>query len=184
MNNDENASGSATQTPPSDFEPPSLRPPPITVYKARRPRKGFGWKRAILWTFGAVLAIAIGVAGVTAWFVYDKLEKVTNLTANPDLQKVSHHLDLPIAGKPVTVLLLGYDHRSWEKTTQSRSDTMILMRLDPKKHSLTVLSMPRDMRVAIPGHGFEQAERRLQLRRRRSRARDRAADARTSRSTT
>ncbi|MDX6525292.1 MAG: polyisoprenyl-teichoic acid--peptidoglycan teichoic acid transferase [Gaiellales bacterium] len=153
MNNDENASGSATQTPPSDFEPPSLRPPPITVYKARRPRKGFGWKRAILWTFGAVLAIAIGVAGVTAWFVYSKLEKVTNLTSRPDLQAAAHHLDLPIAGKPVTVLLLGYDHRSWEKTTQSRSDTMILMRLDPQRHSLTVLSMPRDMLVSIPGHG-------------------------------
>jgi polyisoprenyl-teichoic acid--peptidoglycan teichoic acid transferase len=153
LNNDENASGSATQTPPSDFEPPSLRPPPITVYKARRPSRGFGWKRAFLWTFGAILAIAIGVAGVTAWFVYDRLEKVTTLTHDPDLQKVSKHLDLPIAGKPVTVLLLGYDHRSWEKTTKSRSDTMILMRLDPKKHSLTVLSMPRDMRVDIPGYG-------------------------------
>jgi LCP family protein required for cell wall assembly len=153
LNNDENASGSVTQTPPSDFEPPSLRPPPITVYKARRPSRGFGWKRAILWTFGAILAIGIGVAGVTAWFVYDRLEKVTTLTHDPDLQKVSHHLDLPIQGKPLTVLLLGYDHRSWEKTTQSRSDTMILMRLDPQKHSLTVLSMPRDMRVDIPGHG-------------------------------
>ncbi len=156
MNNDENASGSATQTPPSDFEPPSLRPPPITVYKARRPRKGFGWKRAIAWTFGALLAIAIGVAGVTAWFVYDRLAKVTNLTTNPDLQKVSHHLDLPVAHGAVTVLLLGYDHRSWEKTTQSRSDTMILMRLDPNQKSLTVLSMPRDMRVDIPGHGFDK----------------------------
>ncbi len=156
MNNDENASGSATQTPPSDFEPPSLRPPPITVYKARRPRKGFGWKRAILWTFGAVLAIGIGVAGVTAWFVYDRLEKVTTLTGDPQLQVVSHHLDLPIAGKPVTVLVLGYDHRSWEKTTKSRSDTMILMRLDPHAHSLTVLSMPRDMRVDIPGHGIDK----------------------------
>ena len=30
---------------------------------------------------------------------------------------------------------------------------MILMRLDPKKKSLTVLSMPRDMRVDIPGTG-------------------------------
>ena len=107
MNNDEHASGSATKTPPSDFEPPSLRPPPITVYKARRPRKGFGWKRAILWMFGAILVIGIGVAGVTAWFVYDRLEKVTTISNDPDLQKVSHHLDLPIAGKPVTVLLLG-----------------------------------------------------------------------------
>jgi LCP family protein required for cell wall assembly len=156
LNNDENASASATQTPPSDFEPPSLRPPPITVYKARRPRKGFGWKRAILWTFGTLLALAIGTAGVLAWFVYDRLEKVTTITGNRDYQAVSKHLDLPIANQPVTVLVLGYDHRSWEKTTQSRSDTLMLMRLDPKRHSLTALSMPRDMHVEIPGHGLDK----------------------------
>lgn len=110
----------------------------------------------ILWTIGTVLAVAVAGAGVTTWFVFDRLSKVTNLSHNPDLQIASKHLDLPIAGKPVTVLLLGYDHRSWEKTTQSRSDTMILLRLDPHRHSLTVLSMPRDMRVAIPGHGFDK----------------------------
>jgi LCP family protein required for cell wall assembly len=153
LNNDENASGSATKTPPRDYEPPSLRPPPITVYKARRPRKGFGWKRAILWTLGAVLAIGIGVAGVTAWFVYDRLEKVTDIHSSPDLVNASKQLVLPLANKPVTVLVLGYDHRSWEKDQHSRSDTLMLMRLDPKAHSLTVLSMPRDMRVDIPGFG-------------------------------
>ena len=156
MNNDEHASGSATKTPPSDFEPPSLRPPPITVYKARRPRKGFGWKRAILWVLGVILVVGIGAAGVTAWFVYDRLEKVTNISNDQDLQKAAGNLDLPIAGKPVTVLVLGYDHRSWEKTTQSRSDTLLLMRLDPQAHSLTVLSMPRDMRVNIPGYGVNK----------------------------
>jgi LCP family protein required for cell wall assembly len=153
LTNDENASGSATKTPPSDFEPPALRPPPITVYKARRPRKGFGWKRMLLWTFGTILVAAIGIAGVTAWFVYDRLEKVTQIANDPDLQKAAEQIVLPTANQPVTVLVLGYDHRSWEKNQPSRSDTLLLMRLDPKKHSLTVLSIPRDMRVPIPGHG-------------------------------
>jgi LCP family protein required for cell wall assembly len=155
LTNDENASGSATKVPPSDHEPPALSPPPITVYKARRPRKGFGWKRLILWTVGTILFIGIGAAGVTAWFVYDRLEKVTNLQGDQDLQNAAKKLDvvLPTANAPVTVLVLGYDHRSWEKDQSSRSDTMILMRLDPKSHSLTVLSIPRDMRVDIPGYG-------------------------------
>jgi LCP family protein required for cell wall assembly len=153
LTNDENASGSATKTPPSDFEPPALRPPPITVYKARRPKKGFGWKRMLLWTFGTILVAAIAIAGVTAWFVYDRLEKVTQITNDPDLQKAAGHLVLPTAGQPVTVLVLGYDHRSWEKDQTSRSDTLLLMRLDPKRKSLTVLSLPRDMKVPIPGHG-------------------------------
>ena len=156
LNNDENASGSATQTPPSDFEPPSLRPPPITVYKARRPRKGFGWKRAILWTFGTLLVIGIGTAGVTRLVRLRPAREGHDDHEQPGLQKVSKHLDLPIANKPVTVLVLGYDHRSWEKTTQSRSDTLMLMRLDPKRQSLTALSMPRDMHVEIPGHGLDK----------------------------
>jgi LCP family protein required for cell wall assembly len=154
LTNDENASGSATKTPPSDFQPPALRPPPINVYKARRPRKGFGWKRLLLWTFGTILVAAIGVAGVTAWFVYDRLEKVTTISSSDkDLNQAATKLDLPVAGKPVTVLVLGYDHRSWEKDQSSRSDSLILMRLDPKLHTLTVLSIPRDMHVNIPGHG-------------------------------
>ena len=51
---------------------------------------------------------------------------------------------------------------------------MIVMRLDPKKHTLTTISMPRDMKVDIPGYGTEQDQRGLQLRRRDARARDRA----------
>jgi LCP family protein required for cell wall assembly len=159
MSIDDNASGSAIKDPPGEYQPPALDPPPITVYKARRPRKGFGWKRMLLWTFGTIIVVAIGVAGVTAWFVYDRLEKVTTIsTKDIDLQKASHIIDaLPInTGAPVNVLVLGYDHRSWEQNTNSRSDTMILMRLDPKKQTLTTISMPRDMKVDIPGHGVNK----------------------------
>ncbi len=56
----------------------------------------------------------------------------------------------------VTVLLLGLDYRDWEQTTDaSRSDTMILLTLDPQAKTAGVLSIPRDLWVAIPGfkHG-------------------------------
>jgi LCP family protein required for cell wall assembly len=52
----------------------------------------------------------------------------------------------------VTVLLLGLDYRDWESGTDySRSDTMILLTMDPLTHTAGVLSIPRDMWVAIPG---------------------------------
>jgi LCP family protein required for cell wall assembly len=56
----------------------------------------------------------------------------------------------------VTVLLLGLDYRDWESGEKySRSDTMILLTLDPLTRTAGILSIPRDMWVAIPGfkHG-------------------------------
>jgi polyisoprenyl-teichoic acid--peptidoglycan teichoic acid transferase len=56
----------------------------------------------------------------------------------------------------VTILLLGLDYRDWEAGNEySRSDTMILLTLDPLSRTAGILSIPRDMWVAIPGfqHG-------------------------------
>ncbi len=56
----------------------------------------------------------------------------------------------------VTILLIGLDYRDWEaKNDYSRSDTMILLTLDPQTRTAGILSVPRDMWVAIPGftHG-------------------------------
>ena len=56
----------------------------------------------------------------------------------------------------VTILLLGLDYRDWQqKIDYSRSDTMILLTFDPATKTGGILSIPRDMWVAIPGfqHG-------------------------------
>ena len=57
----------------------------------------------------------------------------------------------------VTVLLMGLDYRDWEQSDggPSRSDTMILLTLDPLNKTAGILSIPRDMWVEIPGftHG-------------------------------
>jgi len=56
----------------------------------------------------------------------------------------------------VTVLLLGLDYRDWAASEEaSRSDTMILLTLDPQAKTAGMLSIPRDLWVAIPGfkHG-------------------------------
>ena len=56
----------------------------------------------------------------------------------------------------VTILLMGLDYRDWEQQNDySRSDTMILLTLDPASKTAGILSIPRDMWVAIPGfqHG-------------------------------
>lgn len=49
------------------------------------------------------------------------------------------------------MLLMGVDSR--EIGEASRSDTLIIARVDPKQQRITLVSIPRDTRVSIPGHG-------------------------------
>ena len=38
-------------------------------------------------------------------------------------------------------------------TSTARADSILLMRTDPGKHLISLLSIPRDLRVSIAGHG-------------------------------
>jgi len=53
----------------------------------------------------------------------------------------------------LNVLLLGTDERGKE---QARSDTIILAHIDFEQERVTLLSVPRDTRAAIPGHGVQK----------------------------
>jgi LCP family protein required for cell wall assembly len=57
-------------------------------------------------------------------------------------------------GEPQTILVLGSDHR-YGQGKSSNSDTMMLLHLDADK-GVTVLSIPRDLQVPIPGHGVDK----------------------------
>jgi polyisoprenyl-teichoic acid--peptidoglycan teichoic acid transferase len=58
------------------------------------------------------------------------------------------------SGKPQTILLVGSDRRYGDGARDARSDTLMLVRLDPGERATTVLSIPRDLAVEIPGHGL------------------------------
>jgi LCP family protein required for cell wall assembly len=58
----------------------------------------------------------------------------------------------PAAGQPASVLLLGIDRRPGE-TDPARSDAIIVLRIDPARQRVAMLSLPRDLIVDIPGYG-------------------------------
>ncbi|BAM55068.1 membrane bound protein LytR [Synechocystis sp. PCC 6803] len=77
------------------------------------------------------------------------------------------NLNIPQLSRPINVLLLGTKVLTSEEPDPSQpnpgyhalvnsveglTDTMVLIRLDPKEKSLVVLSIPRDTRVEIPGY--------------------------------
>ena len=55
------------------------------------------------------------------------------------------------SGNGRTILLIGSDHRAKTAKNDARSDTMMLVRLSPRAKAVTVLSIPRDLKVTIKG---------------------------------
>lgn len=55
----------------------------------------------------------------------------------------------------VTILVMGIDRRPGESFI-SRTDSIMLVSLDPKNDTASILSIPRDLYVLIPGHGRDR----------------------------
>jgi LCP family protein required for cell wall assembly len=72
------------------------------------------------------------------------------------------------AGAPLNILLVGVDRRNGLSGKQIRelhvgrvegtinTDTMMLVHVSPARHQVTVVSLPRDSWVSIPGHGMSK----------------------------
>ena len=81
------------------------------------------------------------VAAGAAFFLFDgEFSKAKPATAEGSEQKVN-------------ILILGVDERADDV---GRSDTALLLTVDPKQKKASLLSIPRDSRVKIPGHGYDK----------------------------
>lgn len=56
------------------------------------------------------------------------------------------------AHKPVSILLLGTDTGALGRNYKGRTDTMMVMTLNPQTHKTTIVSIPRDMEVNFPDY--------------------------------
>lgn len=54
------------------------------------------------------------------------------------------------------ILVLGSDTRENEGDAYGRSDTLMIIHVDPAEDFVSILSLPRDLRVEIPGHGVQK----------------------------
>src|SRR5438445_486771 len=60
----------------------------------------------------------------------------------------------PATTQPFTVLLLGSDDDAKFPQDRVNTQSMILVRVDPGTKQATMLSIPRDLWVSIPGQGM------------------------------
>src|SRR3954466_6621363 len=126
----------------------------MAVFEERPPRPAFSvYKRAALGAGSIVLLTAAAVSPAVLLQVKDLVDTF-NQGAHP-APPLKGALDDVEAGGPQTILLLGSDRRYVDIKTKdpARSDTIMLLRLDPSKGATAVMSVPRDLKVTIPGHG-------------------------------
>ena len=119
------------------------------------PRPGI-WKRMVLGCFLIVFASA-GATSVAGFHEIDKV--VGYINEGHEIKLGRGKLAETDPGDPQTLLLLGSDRRpknNAEGAGGARSDTIMLVRLDPGKKATAVLSLPRDLKVEIPGHGVDK----------------------------
>jgi LCP family protein required for cell wall assembly len=97
----------------------------------------------------------VAIGGGSYWWVYGQLDDTH--TDDSTLETAVDET-LPDAVDPPTgmdILVLGADKRAnQEEGIESRSDTVILVHVDPENDYLSLLSLPRDLWVEIPGHGL------------------------------
>jgi LCP family protein required for cell wall assembly len=110
----------------------------------------------------AAVVIVIGTAGTVATAGLLEVKGVADTIArfSKPIPGISDKgvLDNVDPGGPQTIAILGSDRRyiDIKQKNAVRSDTIILMRLDPSKGATTVMSIPRDLKVDIPGFGSDK----------------------------
>lgn len=72
----------------------------------------------------------------------------------PNSESAPTPTPLPTLDNAQNILLVGTDGRPGENV--SRTDTLVLVRLDPHNNRVSMLSFPRDLYVPIPGYGKDR----------------------------
>lgn len=139
--------GAPPQEPPPI--PPALEPgePPPRPHGPRRRRAAFWIALGLLCTI--VLIVAWGAAG---YFSLRSGVSEANERLPQSAERALSAQDGSLLSSPTTILLLGTDLGPGREDT-GRADAIVLLRTDPDEHRISLLSIPRDLRVEIPGYG-------------------------------
>jgi LCP family protein required for cell wall assembly len=103
--------------------------------------------RFFLWLLVVVLMVVGGAAGGLYLYGQDFAKATAPHTLA--MKRASKRLDYVAPDKPAVALVIGSDHRYTDHGNPARSDTLMLIRTDPSNHTVSMLSIPRDLRVEI-----------------------------------
>jgi LCP family protein required for cell wall assembly len=135
-------------------QPRGQRPP-----REGRPR----WRRRILLAVGALVVLLV-VWTIASYLAFRSGVEEANERLPPAVTAALAPQEGLLVSKPSLILLLGTDgDRTAARADARRSDSILLVRTEPSRHRISYLSIPRDLRVEIPGHGTNKINAAFQL---------------------
>jgi polyisoprenyl-teichoic acid--peptidoglycan teichoic acid transferase len=129
-------------------------PRPAGPEQAKRRRRLRLTRGRVILSVILLLILLIVVWAVASWIAFGRGVDEANQRLSPRARAALVPHEGLLMSRPTTTLLVGTDHadRS-DREAANRSDSIMLVRTDPDKHRISYLSIPRDLRVDIPGHG-------------------------------
>ncbi len=132
------------------IEQPFKKPPPEGDHEPPPKRKRYWWR----FSLASVVIVSVVAAATAASILLYVGSIATALSHNNVLRnKVERFLKQTNGGEPENIVILGSDKRANEPEDPGRSDTTLLLRLDPDQNAIALMSIPRDLKVEIPGYG-------------------------------
>jgi len=134
--------------------------------RVRRPRRRWSWKRRIGVTLLLVLLLIViwSIAGYLSFRGGVAKANERLLKTSPGIERALASQDGAVLSNPTTILMLGRDFANTDqRVTLNHSDSIMVLRTDPSRHRLAYLSIPRDLRVAIPGNGEQKINAAMQI---------------------
>jgi polyisoprenyl-teichoic acid--peptidoglycan teichoic acid transferase len=128
--------------------------PPASGDPEQAPKPKRFWWRFLLASV-IIMAVSAAATSISILNFFDSIAA----EISPANKKVRTQLEKVLAeakgGEPQNFLLVGSDKRAGAEFVEDkgRSDTTILIRVDPEKGLISMLSIPRDLKVEIPGLG-------------------------------
>ncbi|WP_367301123.1 LCP family protein [Leuconostoc carnosum] len=123
--------------------------------KPQKPRKR---RKIWRWIF-VILLIALIIGGIVFSRVLSNVHRsVDNMQRSAKITKARDVKQVVKDGKPFSVLVLGTDTGALERDRTGLTDSMMLITINPKTKQTTMMSIPRDIMVAVVGaeHTFPQ----------------------------
>jgi LCP family protein required for cell wall assembly len=133
-------------------EPVFKKPPPSGDHEPPPKRKRYWWR----FLLASVLIIAV-TATATATSILLYIGSIAAaLSHHNHYGRLHRYLSQVHGGEPENILILGSDKRANLPGDPGRSDTTILLRLDPDREAIAIMSIPRDLKVTIPEYGVNK----------------------------
>lgn len=107
-------------------------------------------KKALKISGVVVLVFLVAVGGYIA-YLWNSVTQTVNDEMHEDVERITEKRPINMDNNdPLAILILGTDERGSE---QGRTDTVIILTVNPAKKSMKMVSIPRDTRTEIIGKG-------------------------------